>query len=127
MCVCVSVSLCLSLCVCMYIDIPTPVAYQGVFSPPSLRYQVFSSSGLWTDTEANMVQLSQIPGGHCLGHHIDRRDKWDEGIASLAWSATEGQNDPRCILSFTPFTLHSHLYSQTGYIQRAQEYTRRRN
>jgi len=42
-----------------------------------------------------MVQLSQIPGGQCLGHHFDRRDKWQEGIASVAWSETAGQDDSR--------------------------------
>ena len=30
-----------------------------------------------------------------LGNHFDRRDKWAEGIASIAWSDAPGVSDPR--------------------------------
>ena len=31
------------------------------------------------------MQFTQIGPGRCLGNHFDRRDKWREGIASVAW------------------------------------------
>ena len=37
-----------------------------------------------------MMQFTQIGPGRCLGNHFDRRDKWREGIASVAWSETAG-------------------------------------
>ena len=51
---------------------------------------------LWADSPcANMLQFTQISAGHCLGHHFDRRDKWSEGIASIAWSDVASAADPR--------------------------------
>ena len=47
------------------------------------------------DCRPNMLQLTRIAPGTCLGNHFDRRDKWDEGIASIAWSEEHGHNDPR--------------------------------
>lgn len=47
------------------------------------------------DCRPNMLQFTRIAPGTCLGNHFDRRDKWDEGIASLAWSAESGNKDPR--------------------------------
>ena len=44
---------------------------------------------------ANMLQFTQIAAGHCLGHHYDRRDKWSEGIASVAWSDIGNETDAR--------------------------------
>jgi hypothetical protein len=66
--------------------------------------QVFKHGTLWRDSEVNMIQLSQIPAGQCLGHHHDRRDKWQEGIASVAWSSAAGDNDDRGQLLATPPT-----------------------
>ena len=43
----------------------------------------------------NMMQFTRIAPGTCLGNHFDRRDKWDEGIASVAWSDVAGVADPR--------------------------------
>lgn len=56
---------------------------------------VFKRGTLWHECEVNMIQFSQIPGGQCLGHHHDRRDKWQEGIASVAWSSSTGEDDER--------------------------------
>ena len=47
------------------------------------------------DMRPNMLQFTRIAPGTCLGNHFDRRDKWDEGIASFAWSETHGHRDPR--------------------------------
>ena len=43
----------------------------------------------------NMMQFTRIAPHTCLGNHFDRRDKWQEGIASIAWSDGEGYEDPR--------------------------------
>lgn len=43
----------------------------------------------------NMMQFTRIAPGTCLGNHFDRRDKWDEGIASIAWSEAAGTSDER--------------------------------
>ena len=42
-----------------------------------------------------MMQFTRIAPGTCLGNHFDRRDKWEEGIASVAWSDHSGISDPR--------------------------------
>ena len=56
-----------------------------------LRAVFGKCADLWPDGEgANMLQFSQIPAGQCLGDHFDRRDKWREGIVSVAWSAETG-------------------------------------
>jgi hypothetical protein len=47
------------------------------------------------DVRPNMLQFTRIAPGTCLGNHFDRRDKWEEGIASIAWSETAGHHDPR--------------------------------
>ena len=47
------------------------------------------------DCRPNMLQFTRIAPGTCLGNHFDRRDKWDEGIASLAWGEAHGLKDPR--------------------------------
>jgi len=46
-------------------------------------------------TNPNMMQFTEIAPGTCLGNHFDRRDKWAEGIASIAWSDAPGVSDPR--------------------------------
>ena len=43
----------------------------------------------------NMLQFTRIAPGTCLGNHFDRRDKWEEGIASIAWGQLDGMTDPR--------------------------------
>jgi len=43
----------------------------------------------------NMMQFTRINPGTCLGNHYDRRDKWEEGIASIGWSDGAGRNDGR--------------------------------
>ena len=47
------------------------------------------------DCRPNMLQFTRIAPGTCLGNHFDRRDKWDEGIASIAWGEAPGHRDPR--------------------------------
>ena len=42
-----------------------------------------------------MMQFTQIGPGYCLGNHFDRRDKWCEGIASLAWGDGATPTDAR--------------------------------
>ena len=43
-----------------------------------------------------MMQFTRISPGTCLGNHFDRRDKWHEGIASIAWSDACGScGDPK--------------------------------
>ena len=41
------------------------------------------------------MQFTQIGPGRCLGNHFDRRDKWREGIASVAWGEAESPTDAR--------------------------------
>jgi len=55
----------------------------------------FAAAKLWSGQNVNMVQLSQIAPGQSLGYHVDRRDKWLEGIASVAWSQLACPSDPR--------------------------------
>lgn len=43
----------------------------------------------------NMLQFTRISPSTCLGNHYDRRDKWQEGIASIAWSDDAGVHDAR--------------------------------
>ena len=44
----------------------------------------------------NMMQFTRIAPATCLGNHFDRRDKWQEGIASIGWSEGVGfDSDPR--------------------------------
>lgn len=43
----------------------------------------------------NMMQFTRIAPATCLGNHFDRRDKWQEGIASVAWGSEEGFSDAR--------------------------------
>ena len=51
--------------------------------------------GLWEGEQVNMMQFTQIGPGRCLGNHFDRRDKWREGIASVAWGEAESPTDAR--------------------------------
>ena len=48
-----------------------------------------------TNLQVNMMQFTQIGPGRCLGNHFDRRDKWREGIASVAWGEAESPTDAR--------------------------------
>ena len=42
------------------------------------------------------TQFTRIAPATCLGNHYDRRDKWQEGIASIAWGDGVGfDRDPR--------------------------------
>ena len=50
----------------------------------------FAATRLWEGTEVNMMQFTQIGSGDVLANHYDRRDKWDEGIASIGWSEAAG-------------------------------------
>lgn len=63
----------------------------------------FGEAQLWAEGEEgsegssspNMMQLTRIPPGRCLGNHFDRRDKWAEGIASVAWGEAAVPGDAR--------------------------------
>ena len=63
----------------------------------------FGEAQLWAEggegskssSSPNMMQLTRIPPGRCLGNHFDRRDKWAEGIASVAWGEAAAPGDAR--------------------------------
>ena len=65
----------------------------------------------------NMLQFTRIAPGTCLGNHFDRRDKWEEGIASIAWGQAPGQEDSRgdpvraCMHACIPHTMHARSLS----------------
>lgn len=47
---------------------------------------VFSVAALWAHTQPDTLQLTKIGAGQQIANHFDRRDRWQEGIASIAWS-----------------------------------------
>ena len=47
---------------------------------------VFQRQGLWAHTQPDTLQLTKIGAGQQIANHYDRRDRWQEGIASIAWS-----------------------------------------
>ena len=47
---------------------------------------VFQRQGLWAHTQPDTLQLTKIGEGQQIANHYDRRDRWQEGIASIAWS-----------------------------------------
>ena len=69
----------------------------------------------------NMLQFTRIAPGTCLGNHFDRRDKWEEGIASIAWGQAPGQEDSRgdpvraCMHACIPHTMHARALSCLCY------------
>mmetsp|Transcript_43407 Transcript_43407/g.98060 ORF Transcript_43407/g.98060 Transcript_43407/m.98060 type:complete len:325 (-) Transcript_43407:633-1607(-) len=56
---------------------------------------VFDPVQLWADTEPDTLQLTKIGCAQKLANHWDRRDRWQEGIASLAWSELPSEADLR--------------------------------
>jgi len=59
-----------------------------------LQY-VFSPVQLWPDMEPDNLQLTKIGCAQKLANHWDRRDRWEEGIASVAWSELPSEADLR--------------------------------
>lgn len=59
-----------------------------------LRY-VCSAAGLWQATRPDTLQLTKIGCAQKLDNHWDRRDRWQEGIASIAWSELPCEGDVR--------------------------------
>ena len=47
---------------------------------------VFGPVQLWADIEPDTLQMTKIGEAQKLANHWDRRDRWQEGIASVAWS-----------------------------------------
>ena len=56
---------------------------------------VFAQCQLWHDTQPDTVQLTKIGSTQRIANHWDRRDKWLEGIASVAWSELPCEKDLR--------------------------------
>ncbi|KAL3908087.1 MAG: hypothetical protein SGPRY_009934 [Prymnesium sp.] len=61
---------------------------------------VFRTAGLWRDDEPDTLQLTKIGCAQKLANHFDRRDRWLEGIASIAWSELpcEGNLASSCLV-----------------------------
>ena len=55
---------------------------------------VFAPAELWATTEPDTLQIMKVGAQQVLANHWDRRDKWLEGIASVAWGElpAEGAN-----------------------------------
>ena len=63
---------------------------------------VFHGAELWGGgTEPNSLQFTQMGSLQNIANHWDRRDKWDEGIATAAWSELPSVDD----LRGEPYTL----------------------
>ena len=87
------------------------------FCPPNICWQmlgarlqhVFDPVQLWADTEPDTLQLTKIGCAQKLANHWDRRDRWQEGIASLAWSELPSEGAPTQLLLHCyrqPITVH---------------------
>jgi len=61
-----------------------------------LQY-VFSPVQLWPDMEPDNLQLTKIGCAQKLANHWDRRDRWEEGIASVAWSELPSEGPRHCV------------------------------
>ena len=56
---------------------------------------VCAEAGLWHTTRPDTLQLTKIGSAQKLANHWDRRDRWQEGIASIAWSELPCEEDVR--------------------------------
>ena len=56
---------------------------------------VCRAAGLWGATRPDTLQLTRIGCAHKIANHWDRRDRWQEGIASIAWSELPCESDLR--------------------------------
>lgn len=56
---------------------------------------VFGAAKLWAETQPDTMQLTKIGANQKIANHLDRRDKWLEGIATLAWSELPCEADLR--------------------------------
>lgn len=54
-----------------------------------------ASVGLWAATQPDTLQLTKMELGQSLAPHYDRRDRWQEGLATIGWSALPAENDLR--------------------------------
>jgi len=57
--------------------------------------RVFGEARLWMETQPDTMQLTKIGANQKIANHLDRRDKWLEGIATLAWSELPCEADLR--------------------------------
>ena len=56
---------------------------------------VFGRASLWDGTAPNSLQLTRMGCKQNIANHWDRRDKWREGIATVAWSELPSEEDIR--------------------------------
>jgi len=56
---------------------------------------VFGGAGLWRAETPDTLQLTRIGCAQKLANHFDRRDRWLEGIATVAWSELPCEADLR--------------------------------
>ncbi len=56
---------------------------------------VFGAASLWAGTAPDTLQLTRMGVQQELANHYDKRDKWKEGIASVAWSELPCEEDLR--------------------------------
>ena len=54
---------------------------------------VFGTCGLWERAHPDTLQLLQIGPNQGLANHMNRRERWQEGIASVAWSELPCESD----------------------------------
>ena len=84
----------------------------------------FAATRLWEGTEVNMMQFTQIGSGDVLANHYDRRDKWDEGIASIGWSEAAGadaRGDPWTLtMAGCAYILSGPAQGRTGTCERGK-------
>jgi len=57
--------------------------------------RVFGDAALWPATRPNQLQLTRMGHAQQIANHYDKRDKWKEGIASVAWSELPCEEDLR--------------------------------
>ena len=56
---------------------------------------VCEAAGLWSGTQPDTMQLTKMGPAQKLANHHDRRDRWQEGIASVVWSELPAESDLR--------------------------------
>ena len=56
---------------------------------------VCAAARLWKAVEPDTLQLLKMNAAQRLANHVDRRERWQEGIASVAWSELPAENDLR--------------------------------
>ena len=53
------------------------------------------AAGLWGAATPDAMQLMQMGAGQQLAQHYERRERWQDGVASIAWSSLPSEADAR--------------------------------